>query len=161
VRREPREAPAVRLLPMSDREEGFRGLSIEQVQAKWFLRKLPAGGGRWRYRSSGLNAVPGTVVLFQFQARVIASAVFLRDERFEQPRGGCRGMLHFEPESFQTFEPVDAEGMRRVWRGFRGFGHVKQRLNPTGWEVLEKQLKDVERAKRRLTSRPTRPAQRR
>src|SRR3954470_19653054 len=79
-----REIPAVRILPMSDQADGFRGRTVEDVQRGCFLRDLPRGKGRWRYQASGLNAQPGTVVLFQFKARIIASGVFLRDEKFER-----------------------------------------------------------------------------
>ncbi|HSU67156.1 MAG TPA: hypothetical protein VLJ39_09805, partial [Tepidisphaeraceae bacterium] len=123
---------AVRILPMSDQAEGFRGRSIEDVQRGVFLRDLPAKQGRWRYRKAGLSADPGTLVLFQFKARVIASAVFLRDEPFERPVRGSAGALYFEPASFRTFEPVDVAGMRKAWPRFRGFGHVKQSLQPEG-----------------------------
>jgi len=138
-----REVPAVRIMPMSDRMKGFEGKEIEQVQRELFLRDLPRGGGRYRYPSSGLKAVAGTVVLFQYQARVIASAVFVRDERYDKPRGGCAGALHVEVESIRTFEPVDAEAMRKAWPGFRAFGHVKQRLHPLRYEIFEKGLKGV------------------
>src|SRR5258708_2527805 len=126
------EIPAVRILPMSDRQRAFRGRSIEDVQEGCFLRDLPTNGGLYRYPSAGLNARAGTGVLFQYRARVIASAVLLRDEKFERPVGGYGGALHFDTASFRTFEPVDADAMRKAWPGFRGFGHVKQFLNPAG-----------------------------
>ena len=85
-----REIPAIRILPMSDKIPGFRGRSIEDVQKRCFLTSLPARNGRYRYRSTGLNAEPGTMVLFQFRARIIASGVFLHDEKFEKPNGGSR-----------------------------------------------------------------------
>jgi hypothetical protein len=135
-----REIPAVRILPMSDKIDGFRGRSIEDVQAVYFLDKLPNGAGRFPYRASGLNAPAGTVVLFQFRARVIASAVFGRDEKFEKPRGGHGGVLHFEPGSFEVFDPVDAAAMRRAWPRFRGFGHVKQTLNPAMYPAFRRGL---------------------
>src|SRR4051794_7283072 len=119
-----RHIPAVRILPMSDKADGFRGRSIEDVQKTCFLRDLPACDGRYRYPRSGLNADPGTVVLFQFQSRIIASAVFLRDEKFERPVGGYGGALYFDVASFRTFEPLDAGALRKVWPSFRAFGHV-------------------------------------
>ena len=85
----------------------------------------------------------GTVVLFQFRARVIASAVFLRDEKFERPRRGSGGVLHFDPASFRTFAPLDVAAMRQVWPRFRAFGHVKQYLNPAAYPKLARRLKDV------------------
>ena len=71
------EIPAVRIWPMSDKLAGFRGRSIEDVQARLFLGDLPKCGGRYRYPSSGLNTPPGAIVLFQFKARIIASAMQL------------------------------------------------------------------------------------
>jgi hypothetical protein len=139
----PRKVTAVRILPMSDKIEGFRGLSIQDVQSIYFLDKLPNGKGKFPYRSSGLSAPPGTVVLFQFQARIIATGVLVRDERFEKPRNGHNGLLHFEPESFQIFEPVDVEKMRKAWPRFRGFGHVKQSLNPGLYAAFKRRLKKV------------------
>ncbi len=79
-----RDVPSVRILPMSDRLKGFRRRSIEDVQRRLFLSDLPACGGRFRYPRSGLHAPAGTIVLFQFQARIIASAIFIRDEKFRR-----------------------------------------------------------------------------
>jgi hypothetical protein len=138
-----RDIPAVRIWPMSDKLEGFRGRSIEDVQTRLFLRDLPKGNGRWRYPRIGLNAAPGTVVLFQFRARIIASGVFLRDEKFEKPIRGSAGAIYFDPRSFRTFDPLDVEAMRKVWPSFRAFGHVKQRLNPTRYSQFKRRLKHV------------------
>jgi len=138
-----REIPSIRILPMSDKLDGFRGRSIEDVQKDIFLSKLPARKGCFRYRSSGLNAKPETVVLFQFKARIIASAVFLRDEKFDESIDGCGGAMFFDVKSFRTFKPLDVEAMRKVWPSFRGFGHVKQYLNPTLYGQFKRRLKQV------------------
>src|SRR5688500_20412754 len=103
--------PSIRIFPMSERRAGFRGRGTADVQRRVFLRDLPLKcDGRWRYPSSGLNAPVGTVVLFQFRARVIASAVFLRDEKFARPtRGsvrGRRGVLRFAPAPSRTRAPL-------------------------------------------------------
>jgi hypothetical protein len=140
-----RNIPAIRIFPMSTQIPGFSNRTIEQVQRDIFLRDLPAMNGRWRYRRTGLNADQGTLVLFQFQARIIASAIFLRDEKHDRPRRGCAGELHFDPKSFRTFDPLDVEAMRKVWPRFRGFGHVKQRLNPTLHSQFNRRLKHVAR----------------
>lgn len=137
------EIPAVRILPMSDRIPGFRNRTIEDVQQRLFLRDLPACGGRFRYRSTGLNTPPGTVVLFQFRARVIATALFVRDERFDRPVKDISGVLHVDPASIHTFDPVDAATMKLVWPAFRNFGHVKQRLNPGRFPAFKRRLKNV------------------
>jgi hypothetical protein len=137
------QIPAVRILPMSDKAPGFVGRSIADVQRGLFERELRTNGGRFRYPRAGLVAPAGTLVLFQYRARVIASAVFVRDERFEKPRRGSAGVLHFEVGSIRTFEPVDAETMRKVWPAFRAFGHVKQALHPGRYAALRRRLKTV------------------
>jgi len=141
------DIPGVRIFPMSDRAPGFVGKGIERVRRDVFLRDLPRNGGRFRYRASGLDARSGTVVLFQYQARVIATAVFLRDEKAERrgdaKKGVYGGALYFDVASIRTFEPVDAAGMRKAWPGFRGFGHVKQFLNPAGYPAFRRRLKGV------------------
>jgi hypothetical protein len=137
------ELTAVRILPMSSKLEGFEDLSILDVQERYFLDRLPKGGGQFQYQSSGLHAGTGTVVLFQFRARIIASAVFIRDERYEEPVGGHAGALWFKPESFRTFDPVDVAGMQKAWRLFRGFGHVKQALSPGQYPEFKKGLRKV------------------
>jgi hypothetical protein len=140
-----RDVPAIRIWPMSDQIEGFRGRSIEDVQRNVFLKRLPRTmKGRWRYGSSGLNADPGTIVLFQFKARIIALATFLRDERYEKPIRGNAGEIAIDPKSIRTFDPLDVEAMRKIWHNFRGFGHAKQRLNPTLYAAFRKRLKRVE-----------------
>ena len=126
---------------MSDKLKGFRGRSIEDVQRGLFLRDLPKRGGRYRYPSSGLNAEPGTIVLFQYRARIIASGIFLRDEKSERPVGGYAGSLYFDVASLRTFKPLDVEAMRKVWPGFRAFGHVKQYLNPARYPDFKRRLR--------------------
>ena len=156
-----RETPAVRILPMSDREPGFVGKGIERVQRETFLRDLPACGGRFRYRASGLSARPGTVVLFQYRARVIAMAAFVRDEKFEHRRRGHGGVLHFDAASIRTFEPVDAAGMRKAWSGFVRFGHVKQVLNGSCFPAFRRRLRNVASPGRDATGRERERSERR
>jgi hypothetical protein len=137
------DIPAVRIWPMSDKIPGFRGKSIAQVQADCFLRDLPKAGGAFSYRSAGLCSPAATVVLFQFQARIIASAVLLRDEKFDSPRAGRRGRLHFDGNSIRTFAPLDFAAMRQIWPGIRRFGHVKQVLNPMRYAKFRRRLKQA------------------
>ena len=139
----PIDIPAVRILPMSNKIPGFQNRTIADVQQLYFLNKLPKNKGRFRYLSSGLNAPPGTVVLFQFQAHIIATAVFERDEKFIRPKNNHAGILHFHPNSFCIFEPIDVAKMRQAWSHFRAFGHAKQRLNPERFPAFQKKLKDI------------------
>lgn len=139
----PRDIPAVRIWPMSDKLEGFRGRSIQDVQSRLFLRDLRRCKGRYRYPSAGLNAAPGTVILFQYRARIIASATFLRDEKYARPVDGCSGAIYVDVRSIRTFDPIDLGGLRRAWPSFRAFGHVKQFLNPARYATFKRRLKNV------------------
>jgi hypothetical protein len=128
---------------MSDKEPGFVGKDIQCVQREIFLGDLAGNGGRWRYRAAGLLAPAGTIVLFQYRARIIALAEFLRNEKFAKAKGGCKGAMYIDVKTIRTFDPVDVEGMRKAWPGFRGFGHVKQKLNAACWPVFRRRLKGV------------------
>ena len=137
------EIPMIRILPMSDQLKGFHNLTIEQVQTQFFLHRLPAHKGQFHYPSAGLNAPPGSLILFQFQARIIATALFRRDEKFAHPTHGYAGILHFHPHSIRTFTPLDLDAMRKVWPSFRAFGHVNQYLNPTLYSTFKRRLKHI------------------
>jgi hypothetical protein len=82
--------PTVRILPMDSQLE-FDGRSIEDVQQTFFLKELlgperPAGKN-W-YREAGLKAESGTIVLFQCEGKLIASATLTEVERFKTPENG-------------------------------------------------------------------------
>jgi hypothetical protein len=141
-----KKIPAVRILPMSPNEKSFRGRSVEDVQLGFFLKELPSPerGGRYRYPTSGLRAEPGTVVLFQYEGAIIASAIFHSNQRFEQPEDGYRGAMLFDVESIKVFQPVGPETMHDIWPEFPGFGQAKHEMNPAYYPAFEKQLVDVE-----------------
>ena len=134
--------PSVRVLPMSDRIEGFVGLSIEGVQRDYFLTSLRKTG-RFRYGRSGLRSPRGTAVLFQFKARVVAMSMLIGDERYAEKRDGFAGAMRFEPASVRVFAPWDAAMLRTVWRGFGNFGHARFHLNPGNWPAFVAALRDV------------------
>jgi hypothetical protein len=135
--------PSVRILPMSSKVPGFHNRTIEEVQQIYFLNKLPKNKGRFSYPSTGLKAPPGTIVLFQFQAHIIATAIFERDEKFPRPKNTHAGILHFDPRSFQTFDPLDINAMRKAWPRFHAFGHAKQKLNPECYPELCRLLQNA------------------
>lgn len=136
--------PAVRILPMSSDE--FDGQSTQQVQSEFFLKELPSHvPGRYYYRTSGLSAEPGTIVLFQYANAIIASAIFNANERFDQPDGDYHGALLFDTGSIRTFTPVDSDSMSSVWgEGFSGFGRVKASLNPEKYPNFENCLSRIQ-----------------
>jgi hypothetical protein len=137
-------APAVRILPMSTAEPSFRGRSIDDVQTWFFLAELPfAHRGEYHYVNQGLAAEPGTVVLFQYDKRIVAAATLREAERFAGPRGGFAGVLRFFPESIRVFDPVDEADVRAAWPTFKRFNRVKQHLDPARWPAFARRLTNV------------------
>jgi hypothetical protein len=137
--------PTVRILPMDSQNEEFPGWRIEDVQSRFFLGALqgPPNPGRYRYRAQGLDSPPNSVVLFQFASHIIASAVLLRIERYQQPDGPYRGALWFEPSSVCVFQPVGADGVHKHWPdGFAGFSQVRWELDPSSYPAFEHDLSD-------------------
>jgi len=141
--------PAIRILPMTkDISTEFPGCTnIEDVQKTYFLDELPSReDGRYYYRKRGLNSSPGTVVLFQCQARIIASAALAGIQRFERDdENGYGGCLNFDVLSIMTFKPVTVDGIRDIWPGFKGFNQSPQELNPEGYPEFYNTLENVMR----------------
>jgi hypothetical protein len=141
--------PAVRILPMDSKETpGFVGRTIEEIQQQFFLHELarpqkPAG--RFCYRKSGLRAEPGTVVLFQYSGKIIASAVLKNVERFEATQiGGHEGAYYFDVNSIKVFDPVSPAVVSKVWPQVTRLGQAKWSLDPKRYAAFERKLTGVE-----------------
>jgi hypothetical protein len=139
---------SIRILPMSSEE--FKGQTYNDVQSKFFLSELPFDNcGCYKFRKRGLDAENGTVVLFQFNARIIASALFDRREDFSKPDKQYCGALYFNVNSIRTFDPVEKELMQEIWPQFKGFSNAMRELNVDFFELFEKKLTGVKFVKTR------------
>src|SRR5438874_13062236 len=77
------------------------------------------------------------------------SATLIDVERFETPeKGTYRGAWYFEVNSIRVFDPIGPEVVAGVWPEFKGFSHVKWKLDPEGLAQFERKLTGVERPKR-------------
>jgi hypothetical protein len=144
--------PAVRILPMDSKQEpGFVGCTAAEVQHQYFLNELlrpERAAGKYCYHKSGLRAVPGTVVLFQYAGKIIASAVLTHAERFDRTEpGGYGGALHFDVNSIRVFDPVGAEVVVKIWPSVKRLGQAKWSLDPKRYAAFERELTRVETAK--------------
>jgi len=143
------EIPAIRILPMSEDEfrepVSKRPKTHEEVQSEFFLKELPAReGGRYYFRKSGLKAEQGTVVLFQYDNKIIAKAVFVRQEKFETAEGPYEGAIYFDIDSIRVFDPVGPDLLHVVWpEEFKGFSNVKSQLTPESFPEFEEQLENT------------------
>jgi hypothetical protein len=141
--------PAVRILPMDSKETpGFVGCSIEDVQRQFFLNELvrpDSPPGRFHYRRVGLRAEPGTVVLFQYAGKIIASAILAGIDRFEATElDRYGGAYQFDAKSIRVFDPVDAAAIRKIWPQVTRLGQAKWSLDPASYGEFERQLTGVE-----------------
>jgi hypothetical protein len=123
-------------------EEEFQGKSAEQVQADFFLGTLPSEPrrGRYAFKRAGLKAEEGTVVLFQFDNRIIASATLDWAERLSTPRGEYRGNLYFKPESIRVFDPVGVDRVSEIWPIVKRFNRAKYHLPPSRYPEFQRGL---------------------
>lgn len=139
--------PMVRILPMDAKGE-FNGRSIEDVQQNYFLVELPSRTNcKYPYHKAGLKAPPGTIVFFQYDSRLIASARLTRTEKFENPEDGYDGALYFDAKSISIFDPFDADAVFLIWSEFKGFARTKWSLNPEMYPIFVAELSGVKMIK--------------
>lgn len=139
--------PAIRILPMANNfQEEFPGCgSIVDVQQKFFLNELAfRENGSYYYHKKGLQAELGTVVLFQCQAQIIASATLSGTQRFEEStEGDYEGCLSFDVATIRTFDPIKADTIQQIWPKFKGFNQVRWELDPKSYPEFERRLTHV------------------
>lgn len=122
--------PEIRLLPMNKSEE-FPNESIEEIQNYYFLGSLISERkGYYNYKESGLICPNGSLILFQMEGMIIASAELVRVEKHEEPIDGkYKGAYVFDTVSIEVFDPITAEELSCIDSTFDGFSQVKQRLD--------------------------------
>jgi hypothetical protein len=144
--------PAVRILPMSQKDPEFIQWDATQVQDVFFLNRLPDCNGEFLFPSAGLKAEPGTIILFQYTGVVVALAELIELRRFDKPRlaFGAKycGAYQLDPLSIRTFDPIDADGIRKFWPTFTRFSHAKHDLAPPeNFGPFLKSLRNVRKPK--------------
>lgn len=120
----------IRILPMSTNE--FNDESIEWLQ-KWFIEELKnARKGLYKYRTSGLNTATGSLILFQYRSRIIASAIFLNSERYKEDcvelENGYNGFFEFDPDSITVLKPISNSEFNQICEIEVKFNHVKYKI---------------------------------
>lgn len=124
----------IRILPM-DKDDEFEQMEINEVQSEFFIKDLPNrkdenGSGKYRYKKQGLilKEQP-TLVLFQYNNKIIACADLINVIKFEIPKGAYKGALYFEPTSIKIFDPIDNEEINNIFHCSIKFGQIKHKLN--------------------------------
>ena len=120
----------IRILPMSTNE--FNDESIEWLQG-WFIEELKnVRKGLYKYRISGLNTATGSLILFQYKNKIVASAIFLNSERYNKDcvelKNGYNGLFEFDPDTITVFQPISNNEFNQICGNEVKFNHVKYKI---------------------------------
>ncbi|WP_052404876.1 HNH endonuclease [Bacillus rubiinfantis] len=134
-------SPSIRILPMSSKEE-FPGMSIEDVQDDFFLGELKKRDGLFYFRKFGMNAPNGSLVLFQFNNLIIASAKLQSIKRFDMPeKGQYYGAYQFDINTVEVFRPISVNEINKIDSNITRFSQSKQEINPSFISEIEELIK--------------------
>lgn len=134
----------VRIVPMNYRDirnELTHCNNSKDVQEKYFLDELPVKSEYKYYTRKRLNSAQGSRILFQCDNRIITSATFQRNIPSDDKKYEACYLL--EACSIEVFNPIDKEIMRRIWKNFKRFGNVIQRLSFEEYPLFENELHNV------------------
>lgn len=121
----------IRFLPMSTSV-----FTNYDAAREFLLYEMPARGNTYYYMKSHMDCKKDSLVLFQFEGRLIGYAIFEKVERFKEPiyEGGAeyQGYYQFKDDSTVVLKtPITAEMFRGIDSEFNGFNQSHQR-KPVG-----------------------------
>lgn len=138
----------IRILPM-DKDDEFEQIEINEVQSEFFIKDLPNrkdenASGKYCYKKQGLiiKEQP-TLVLFQYDNKIVACADLTNVVKFEIPKGIYRGALYFEPASIKTFDPIDNDEINNIFHCSIKFGQIKYKLDAIYTKNFFSKIKNV------------------
>ncbi|MBM7610137.1 putative HNH restriction endonuclease [Lysinibacillus composti] len=133
--------PSIRILPMSSKEE-FPGMSIEDVQEDFFLGELKKRNGIFYFRRVGMYAPEGSLVLFQFDNLIIASANLHSIEKFDTPeKEQYYGAYQFDIKTLEVFQPITVAEINKIDGNITRFSQSKQEINSSFISEIEELIK--------------------
>lgn len=127
----------IRLLPMSSKYE-FPDMEYKEIQESFFLNTLiHEKEGHYNFRSKGITTPSGTLILFQIDNAVIASAKLVKIVKHDKPIDGIyNGAYVFDLNSIRVFEPITDEEIRKIDQKFNNFSQAKQKLDSNKYEEI-------------------------
>ncbi|MBV1819988.1 hypothetical protein [Clostridium cochlearium] len=125
--------PEIRILPMSKSNE-FDNESIEQVQQEYFSNDLVYRQDcKYYYRNSGIKSRKGSLILFQYDNKIIASAQLEGVEKYDKVKSGeygeYSGGIGFYKDTIQVIHPIEANELKNIDSNFQKFSQTKQFLD--------------------------------
>jgi len=126
----------VRLVPMSKKDPDMEGKTIAEIQKDFFeiyLKNVDSDNYEGYRFKNAMRAKPGDLFLFQFDGKVIATAILDRIIEYDIEMvdiNGDRinGQYDFKPSTIRTFDPITYEEMKNYVEDFKGFNQSPQYL---------------------------------
>ncbi len=117
---------SIRILPMSNKDLTFRDKTTAEVQI-WFQHTLPSELYQFK---TGMNIERGSLVLFQWNSHLIASAVLEEVIKYSSPtQNGYTGSYRFFPSSVATFIPINLQEVQQSGIHLNKFSNAKRIIN--------------------------------
>ena len=133
----PKHICAIRILPMSEKDPEFTGKTSEEVQ-NWFKSQLPDQAYQFKNK---MDTPDETLVLFQYQNRLIALAMLEKVESYEEKNEyGYKGKYKFQSSSIAIFDPLSISDVQEIWSGVKSFNQSSQKLELAQYAALKKLL---------------------
>lgn len=125
------------IIPMNKAIE-FENMSIEKVQQKYFMDDLKNRDNcLYFYIKKGVNCGNNSMLLFQYDNSIIASAILKEIIKYDPPRNGVsHGALSLIKDSIQIFDPINAQELNVIDNNFQKFNRIKQVINITALDSL-------------------------
>jgi len=132
------------ILPMSKKDE-FPNKSIKEVQEEYFRGTLiTADNGSYNYRKNAMNCSAESMILFQFDGFVIASAKLLEIDRTPIIKNNIQynGAYILDIKTIKIFEPITAKEITAISSEFRFFSQAQQQINFKKLRDIQKLIHD-------------------
>lgn len=89
-------------------------------------------GGIYKYRTINLKCKEGSLILFQYDGELIASASFLENVKYNEPNAVNKGYFLFDVDSIRIFkEPITSEEFFYIDSSYKIFNNQRHYVNYT------------------------------
>jgi len=122
--------PEIRIIPMSKSLE-FNDMPIEIVQKEFFIEDLKKRDNCFFYlRSGGVKSGKNTLLLFQYDNRIIASAKLVEIIKYDDKYEGIYSeAMSLDRSSIQVFDPIEPGEIKDIDNNFKKFSQARQLLD--------------------------------
>jgi 5-methylcytosine-specific restriction protein A len=123
-----KEELEIRILPMSKNE--FEGKSQLDVQKEFFKNELLNRDGVFHYFEKGIKTAYGSLILFQYDNDIIASAILKGIENYSSPVDGKYNNAYvFDNDSIKVFEPIKVSDLQKIIKNFKSFNQAATKID--------------------------------